>query len=361
MIFFFVNVVGLHFTCQAKFKIELLPTCVVIVSVFNRLDHYFLWQFYFVECVLIYIKFSIGLTVKLCESSVFISSSGKGQFTCMHVHSCLDVWKRARKHTHNAYRTKGDTNKDAERERDRRLPKIKRDRCWIGDTMKTIANDPGIICFQHCKNKVFSIKLLAKCPECHTELSSDDAYKMMPFRLPYPFIKPHQYPCSIILRPTHGDFLNDYFNAMNLHIGLTTSTGTIIEFDQSGLRKTFGNQSDTSKWSQSLVVETVPEAWYEHWDDVLREIEHDNRTNEWTSTAYHEDLFNCYTFVLNFLQRLNYGTLSAAAQNRTTFCERYIVPRTTAAGKYISLYRKIRDHGFYIHHASSNPIHEGSD
>lgn len=226
--------------------------------------------------------------------------------------------------------------------------------------MKSVYEDPGIICFQHCKSKVFSIELLDKCPECQTELNSDDAYKLMPFRLPYPFIKPHQYPCSIILRPTHGDFLNDYFNAMNLHIGLTTSNGTIIEFDQSGLHKTLSNQNDTSHWSQSLVVETVPEPWYEHWDEVLNEMERAKQT-KWTATAYHEDSFNCYTFVLDFLQNLNYGTLSAAAQNqnRTTFCERYIVPRTTAAGKYISLYRKIRDHGFHIH--ASNAIWRGSD
>lgn len=225
-------------------------------------------------------------------------------------------------------------------------------------TMQSALNDPGIICFQHCKNKVFSIKLLAKCPECHMYLNSDDAYKMMPFRLPYPFIKPHQYPCSIILRPTHGDFLNDYFNAMNLHIGVTTSNGTIIEFDQTGLHKTLSNQSDTSHWSQSLVVETVPEAWYEHWDDILRDIEKAKDT-KWTSLAYNEDSHNCYTFVLDFLQHLNYGTLSAAAKNRQRFCERYIVPRTTAAGKYISLYRKIRDNGFYVH--ASNEIQRGSD
>lgn len=39
--------------------------------------------------------------------------------------------------------------------------------------------------------------------------------------------------------------------------------------------------------------------------------------------------------------------------DRTLFCEKYIVPRTTSAGKYISLYRKIRDQGFYI--ADMNP------
>lgn len=221
--------------------------------------------------------------------------------------------------------------------------------------MKAMFKDPGIICFQHCKNKVFAIEMLAKCPECHMELIPN---QMMPFRLPYPFKKPHQYPCSIILRPTHGDFLNDYFNAMNLHIGITASNGTIYEFDQTGLHKTLSNQSDTSQWSQSLVVETVPEPWYERWDHVLREIEKAEHT-KWTAIAYHEDAYNCYTFVLDFLQLLNYGMLSAAAQNRTKFCERYIVPRTTAAGKYISLYRKIRDNGFYIH--ASNAIQDGSD
>lgn len=42
--------------------------------------------------------------------------------------------------------------------------------------------------------------------------------------------------------------------------------------------------------------------------------------------------------------------------SRTLFCEKYIIPRTTAAGKYISLYRKIRDHGHYIHPVVSNQL-----
>lgn len=39
--------------------------------------------------------------------------------------------------------------------------------------------------------------------------------------------------------------------------------------------------------------------------------------------------------------------------SRTLFCEKFIVPRTIVAGKYISLYRKIRDNGHYIHTSSS--------
>ncbi|GFG37292.1 hypothetical protein Cfor_03243 [Coptotermes formosanus] len=63
---------------------------------------------------------------------------------------------------------------------------------------------------------------------------------------------------------------------------------------------------------------------------------------------YNEETFNCYTFVLTFLRNLCYGNLSKAATSRTVFCENFIVPRTTAAGKYISLYRKLSDMGCYI-------------
>lgn len=105
----------------------------------------------------------------------------------------------------------------------------------------------------------------------------------------------------------------------------------------------------------------------------------------WTEATYKKDTYNCYTFVLTFLQTLGYGELSAAAKNRyvsneidsrrakknraikrncllpffshasfrTLFCERFICPRTVVAGKYISLYRKIRDNGRYVHLSST--------
>lgn len=68
---------------------------------------------------------------------------------------------------------------------------------------------------------------------------------------------------------------------------------------------------------------------------------------------YHEDHHNCYSFVLSFLQRLQYGELSMAASSKQKFCERYIVPRTTTAGKYISLYRKLRSNDIYVHHQTN--------
>lgn len=65
--------------------------------------------------------------------------------------------------------------------------------------------------------------------------------------------------------------VSDYFNSTDLHIGVTTSTGVIVEFDRCGLRKTSKNEC-TKLWPQSLLVETIPEAWMDHWDDVLLEV-----------------------------------------------------------------------------------------
>ncbi|CAO1425564.1 unnamed protein product [Diamesa tonsa] len=211
--------------------------------------------------------------------------------------------------------------------------------------------DPGILCIQHCNSKIFSLVLPEKCPLCQHKLLNDNSnFGMMPFRLPYPFVKATQAQASVILRPTNGDFLNDYNNQTDLHIAVTTSSGTIVEFDRHGLRRHAPKDFNKSLWEQSLLVESVPEPWYDHWDDVLSKT---CKQSSWTDTAYKKDTHNCYTFVLNFLQALDYGDLSKMACNRNLFCEKFIVNRTIVAGKYISLFRKIRDNGFYIH-ANSN-------
>lgn len=128
---------------------------------------------------------------------------------------------------------------------------------------------------------------------------------------------------------------------MDLHIGVTTSSGAIVEFDKNGLRK-----HRNSQWSQCLLLDQASTPWTEHWDDILYEV---CKQKCWSSKAYDEEKHNCYTFVLTFLKTLNYGHLSVAASNRTNFCEKFIVPRTTSAGKYISLYRKLKDNGHYLH------------
>lgn len=60
-------------------------------------------------------------------------------------------------------------------------------------------------------------------------------------------------------------------NSKDLHIGVTTSSGEIVEFDRHGLRR-HSSKEGQSEWAQSLLVEQVPEAWCDHWDSVLGEV-----------------------------------------------------------------------------------------
>lgn len=114
-----------------------------------------------------------------------------------------------------------------------------------------------------------------------------------------------------------------------------------MEFDKNGLRR-----HKSGQWGQCLLLDQASSPWTEHWDNTLLQV---CKQKYWSAKSYNEEKHNCYSFVLTFLKMLNYGNLSKAASSRTTFCEKFIVPRTTSAGKYISLYRKLKDNGFYIH------------
>ncbi|ALC40151.1 CG9967 [Drosophila busckii] len=228
----------------------------------------------------------------------------------------------------------------------------------------TITSDPGILCFHHCNVKVFCFTLPHTCPHCNAplaadvnsssptdtaqnETSSQTSTRLLPFRLPYPFVRATQHPCAIVLRPSTGDFLNDYSNATDLHIAVTTSAGDIVEFDRHGLRR-HRRDDNPRDWWQSLLVGDLPEPWHDYWDELLQQI--CAQSERWSIARYEESSHNCYAFVLAFLQALGHAQLSEAARSKTSFCEKYIVPRTTTAGKYISLYRRLR-------HATTGSIH----
>lgn len=209
--------------------------------------------------------------------------------------------------------------------------------------------DPGILCFQHCGPKIFCFKFPRVCPNCNKELIEAN-FNGLPFRIPCPFVTASQHPCSIVMKPTAGDFLNDYFNSMNLHIGVTTSQGIVVEFDKNGLHQ--GN----TFWNECLVLDGVSKPWSDHWDSTLRQICASNET--WTAQKYDEESFNCYNFVLAFLCELKHSKLSQTASNRTLFCETFIVPRAVAAGKYISLYRKLRKNDCVIYNSPMDNLNQ---
>lgn len=85
-------------------------------------------------------------------------------------------------------------------------------------------------------------------------------------------------------------FHSDYNNNTDLHIAVTTSTGIIVEFDSHGLRQHSLNDS-RSPWEQSLVVESIPEAWWDFWDEILFKVRFQLGLN-----------FSLINFLFNFRQ-----------------------------------------------------------
>lgn len=203
--------------------------------------------------------------------------------------------------------------------------------------------DPGILCFHHCQSMIFCFKLPERCPVCDKIICNEE-FQVLPFRIPYPFVRASQHPCSIVIKPTIGDFLNDYLNSKDLHIAVTSSSGSVVEFDKGGLQF-----HQTELWKQCLVICGASGPWLDHWDTVLKQI---TEQDCWSARRYNEDNFNCYTFVLTFLEKIKYENLSKFACDRTKFCENYIVPKTTAASKFISLYRKLCRSGFLVQNIS---------
>ncbi|XP_076033135.1 MKRN2 opposite strand protein [Oratosquilla oratoria] len=200
--------------------------------------------------------------------------------------------------------------------------------------------DPGILCFQHCTGRLFSFRLPALCVFCKADLATDPLL-VPPFRLPFPFVRGSQAPCCILIKPSKGDFLHDYRNSDDLHIGITSSEGVVYEYDQEGLHTDY-----TSAWSQCLAVPIIQDTrnsldpvWQEYWDFTLHTLVQETC---WTEERYDEKKFNCYSFVLAFLHALRPPGIAIKELDKTYFCKKFIVPHTTTAAKYISLYRKLQ-------------------
>lgn len=62
---------------------------------------------------------------------------------------------------------------------------------------------------------------------------------------------------------------------MDLHIGVTDSSGAVVEFDKHGLQK-----HKASSWNQCLVLDGIDELWSDHWDEILQQVIQDEC---WTS------------------------------------------------------------------------------
>ncbi|XP_005387167.1 PREDICTED: MKRN2 opposite strand protein [Chinchilla lanigera] len=202
-----------------------------------------------------------------------------------------------------------------------------------------------LIKFNHCKRSIYSFRVPGCCPLCQEALGSAELADA-PVSISSPFGNGHQEKCSFLFRPTRGTFLREYDGRSDLHVGITNTNGVVYNYDRCGVRR------DRAGWEQSLVVPLLQPGMLGLQDQWDRYLEDFSAHEAWLPHRYEEDHHNCYSYSLMFINCI-LATEGKEQLDKTEFTEKYVVPRTRLASKYITLYRAIEEHGFYmIDHAS---------
>ncbi|XP_051777495.1 MKRN2 opposite strand protein isoform X4 [Erpetoichthys calabaricus] len=200
--------------------------------------------------------------------------------------------------------------------------------------------DKRVVRFQHCSGEIYGFFVPELCPVCGESLSHrrlEDA----PVSIPSPFTDGHQAKCSFLVKPTKGTFLRDYDGKSDLHVGITSTAGMVYNYREGGVCQ------DMSGWEQAVSVALVQPDMYsliDQWDHYL---EHFSQADTWDPKRYNENDHNCYTFALTFINCVLI-TQGSRQLSKNEFTERFVLPRTKRASKYITLYQEISENHFYI-------------
>ncbi|KAK7093648.1 hypothetical protein V1264_007355 [Littorina saxatilis] len=183
------------------------------------------------------------------------------------------------------------------------------------------------------------------CPLCRQD-TSVTPMRIPPYILPSPFIASNKARCSIVLKPTLGDFVRNYTHTADLHIGVTDSRGCCHDFDEEGFHV-------GGIWQQCLAIPMVTQTSLQggltpsSWDHSLGIFAD---PNNWTVQRYHERDRNCFDFVLQFLcyaglqQVLGHKVLA----DKEVFCHEFLQQRTHKASQYVNLYRRVLNEGYVL-------------
>lgn len=192
-----------------------------------------------------------------------------------------------------------------------------------------------VSCFNHCSKLVFYKTFLTTCPVCGEPLSD---FCTPPFQLPFPFVNATQTPTSIVIRPSRGTFLTDYEISDDLHIAIVDSRSNIYEFDRHGIVR-----NDHQMWTSCAAINFVPESWFNHWDQTLLDTVSDPI---WTSENYQQQSFNCFNFVIAFLNNLKYPDFEFTS--KLGICQKVIMPKIHEVMRYVHIHRKLSEMDVYV-------------
>ncbi|NXT15039.1 MKROS protein, partial [Prunella fulvescens] len=117
--------------------------------------------------------------------------------------------------------------------------------------------------------------------------------------------------------------------------------GVVYNYDQDGVHR------DGSGWEQCISIPLLqPDMWelLQHWDKLLEEF---SLEEAWLPHRYEEQQHNCYTFALAFVNRVRQAR-GGAALSKAEFTERFLLPHTREASRYLSLQQQLAHTDVYI-------------
>ncbi|XP_078270103.1 MKRN2 opposite strand protein-like [Rhinoraja longicauda] len=197
-----------------------------------------------------------------------------------------------------------------------------------------------VITFRHCEKDIYCFNVPEECPICGQNLVGrglDDA----PVCIPNCFVDGHHEKCSFLIKPTEGSFLREYDGKGDLHVAISNTHGVVYNYIETGV------QRDGGGWEECISVPLVQPDMYNlinQWDLYLEQF---STADVWLPNRYNEYEHNCYSYALTFINCV-LEAQSKRQLSRTEFTERFVVPRTKRASKYITLYRELCRGYFYI-------------
>ncbi|KAK3087948.1 hypothetical protein FSP39_012703 [Pinctada imbricata] len=211
------------------------------------------------------------------------------------------------------------------------------------------SNPRDILCFQHCDRhiNILCFAVPEVCPICR-RLTNETPCRIPPYVIPSPFKHAWRNPCSVVIRPTFGTFLNFHLCKLHMsdylvHFLETFFPGAVFDYDEDGVN--IGSPT----WDQECIVvdlrnEGLNQDMMRHWDQYLIYM---SKSGIWTPLRYDTDRHNCYDFVLTFLKQVGLNFENWASHSKFSFTQNLVLPHTAKAGKYITLYRNILKDGYF--------------
>ncbi|NXJ70891.1 MKROS protein, partial [Rostratula benghalensis] len=200
--------------------------------------------------------------------------------------------------------------------------------------------EAAILRVRHCRADIFCRRPPPRCPACGRSLR-DAGLSAAPLRLPSPFRHGHRQPRAFLLRPTAGTFLGGYDGKSDLHVGITNSHGVVYNYNEEGIHRA------ESGWEQCISIPLVQPDMFEllqEWDKLLEEF---SVGEAWLPHRYEENDHNCYTYALAFINSI-LTTQGKQQMSKSEFTEKFVIPQTKKASKYITLHQELTANEFYV-------------